>query len=58
MPTFKSKKRYWSSRGLNKPTVIENPEEWYLGVTPDHYIETPHGKYFFFDNKRIEEYLP
>lgn len=58
MPTFKSKKRYWSSRGLNKPTTIENPEEWYLGITPDHNIETPHGKYLFFDNKRIEKFLP
>ena len=58
MPTFKSKKRYWSSRGLNKPLVIENPEEWYFAVTPDHYFETPHGKYFFFDNKRIEIFLP
>lgn len=58
MPTFKSKKRYWSSRGLNKPLVIENPEEWYLAVTPDHYFETPHGRYFFFDNKRVEIFLP
>lgn len=58
MPTFKSKKRYWSSRGLNKPLVIENPEEWYLALTPDHYFETPHGKYLFFDNKRIEIFLP
>jgi hypothetical protein len=58
MPTFKSKKRYWSSRGLNKPYVKENPEEWYLAVTPDHYFETPHGRYFFFDNKRIEIFLP
>jgi len=57
MPTFKSKKRYWSSRGLNKPMVIENPEEWYLAIPPDHYFETPHGKYFFFDNKRIEAFL-
>jgi hypothetical protein len=58
MTTFKSKKRYWASRGLNRPTVIENPEEWYLGVTPDHYFEAPHGRYLFFDNKRIEEFLP
>lgn len=58
MPTFKSKKRYWSSRGLNKPLTIENPEEWYFAVTPDHYFETPHGKYLFFDNKRIEIFLP
>lgn len=58
MPTFKSKKRYWSSRGLDRPLVIENPEEWYLVIMPDHYFETPHGRYFFFDNKRIEIFLP
>jgi len=58
MPTFKSKKRYWSSRGLNKPLVIENPEEWYFALTPDHYFGTPHGQYLFFDNKRIDIFLP
>lgn len=58
MPVFKNKKRYWSSRGLNKPLTIENPEEWYLAVTPDHLIETPYGKFLFFDNKRIEIFLP
>lgn len=58
MPTFKSKKRYWSSRGLNKPITIENPEEWYFALLPDHFIETPYGKYLFFDNKRIEVFLP
>lgn len=58
MTTFKSKKRYWSSRGLNKPVVIENPQEWYFAVSPDHLIEMSHGKYLFFDNKRIEIFLP
>lgn len=58
MTTFKSKKRYWSSHGLNKPITIENPQEWYLAVTPDHYIETAYGRYLFFDNKRIEIFLP
>lgn len=58
MPTFENKKRYWASRGLSKPVVIDNPEEWYLAVTPDHYIETAYGKFLFFDNKRIEIFLP
>ena len=58
MPTFKSKKRYWASRGLNKPLTVDNPEEWYFAVTPDHMIETPYGRYLFFDNKRIEIFLP
>lgn len=54
MPQFANKKRYWSSRGLHKPVTIENPEEWYLGIAPDHMIETDYGKFLFFDNKRIE----
>lgn len=57
MPSFKNKKRYWSSRGLNKPITIENPEEWYFAFTPDHLIETEYGKFLFFDNKRIEIFL-
>lgn len=58
MPTFKSKKRYWVSRGLDKPLTIENPEEWYLAITPDHIIKGDYGKFLFFDNKRIEIFLP
>ena len=58
MPSFKNKKRYWSSRGLNQPIVTENPEEWYFAVTPDHVIDATYGKYLFFDNKRIEIFLP
>lgn len=57
-PTFKSKKRYWASRGLKRPFTIDNPEEWFFDITPDHFIEAPHGKYLFFDNKRIQIFLP
>jgi len=58
MPSFSNKKRYWSSRGLKKPVIIDNPEEWYLAVTPDHMIDTPYGKFLYFDNKRIDIFLP
>ena len=58
MTTFKGRKRYWASRGLSKPLTIENPEEWYLAVTPDHLIESEYGKFLFFNNKRIEIFLP
>lgn len=58
MPNFKNKKRYWSSRGLVKPLVLENPEEWYFALTPDHLIQTEYGKFLYFDNKRIEIFLP
>lgn len=58
MPCFKNKKRFWSSRGLARPQIIENPEEWYLGIIPDHMLEVEYGKYLYFDNKRIKNFLP
>lgn len=57
MTNFKGKKRYWASLGLNKPITIENPEEWYLGVIPDHMFESDYGKYLFFTNNRIAPVL-
>src|SRR5690606_9979511 len=57
MPVFKNKKRYWASRGLVKPLTIENHEEWYFGVTPDHLIETDFSNFLFSDNKRIPNFL-
>jgi len=58
MPSFSNKKRYWASRGLNKPFTIDNPQEWYLAVTPDHIVDSPYGKFLYFDNKRIDIFLP
>lgn len=58
MPSFKNKKRYWASRGLSKPLTVENPDEWYLALAPDHVLETEFGKYLYFDNERIEVSLP
>jgi hypothetical protein len=58
MPEFENKKRYWSSRGLEKPLTVENPEEWYFAITPDHAFKTEYGQFLFFDNKRIEIFLP
>lgn len=58
MPVFANKKRYWSSRGLKLPLTIDNPEEWYFAVTPDHMIPTEYGQFLYFDNKRIEIFLP
>lgn len=57
MPVFANKKRYWSSRGLKRPLLIDNPEEWYLAVTPDHVISADYGQFLYFDNKRIEMFL-
>jgi hypothetical protein len=57
MPKFHNRKRYWTSRGLNKPITIDNPEEWYFAIKPDHMIETEFGKFLYFDNKRISIFL-
>lgn len=57
MPIFANKRRYWSSKTLAKPVVIENPEEWYLMYFPDKVIEIANGKLLYFDNDRIEEHL-
>lgn len=58
MPIFKNKRRYWASLGLDKPITIDNPQEWYLAVTPDDTFPTEYGQFLYFDNKRIEIFLP
>ena len=58
MPAFKNKKRYWASRGLKRPIAIDNPEEWYMLYTPDSARTTEYGMYLFFNNDRIQIFLP
>lgn len=43
MPIFKGKKRYFCSQGLDTPRLIDNPDEWYLGVKPDWQVKTKNG---------------
>lgn len=58
MPTFANKNRYWASRNLKLPRTEDNPEEWYLVMTPDHLYQTEYGTIYIFDNKHIEIFLP
>lgn len=63
MPVFASKKRYWASRGLAKPLVIENPEKWYLVMEPEKFFEIKkdgqeYGKILYFNNEKIDIFLP
>lgn len=51
LPEFGNKKRYWSSRGLNKPAVVDNPPEWYLETEPDRKFLTSYGEFLYFDKK-------
>lgn len=53
LPEFGNKKRYWSSRGLNKPVVIDNPEKWYLDTEPDKTFVGDYGTFLYFKNKDL-----
>jgi len=58
MPLFANKRRYWSSLGLDKPLVIDNPEKWYLVMEPEKAFEADFGKILYFENKKIDIFLP
>jgi len=49
MPRLFGKNRYWASRGLNKPQLTDNPEEWYLHVKPDREYPNDYGQILEFD---------
>lgn len=49
MPIFHGKNRYWASRGLRKPTVINNPEPWYEYVPHDRMYVTDFGVILEYD---------
>lgn len=40
--------RYWVSKGLKQPKVIDNPEKWYSVVTPDWSDKNDNGKIMRF----------
>lgn len=42
------KNRYWASKGLNKPTIQDNPDYFYHGVQPVFTHINDHGKIFEF----------
>lgn len=48
------KNRYWASKGLNKPTIDENPEPFYKAVEADRHWVVDHGTVLEFDrNKHV-----
>lgn len=49
---FPHKQRYWVSKGLTLPLVEDNPELWYLHVTPDWSKELPNGTLMRFNLNR------
>lgn len=55
---FFGKNRYWTSRSLKRPKVEDNPQEWYMFVTPDNVYTTEYGSVFLFNNERIQAFLP
>lgn len=52
LTVFPHKQRYWVSKGLTLPLVEDNPEPWYLHVTPDWSIDLPNGTIMRFDLNR------
>lgn len=43
------KKRYWASKGLNKPIQEDNPQ-WYMEIKPDKEYENDYGKTYIYTN--------
>jgi hypothetical protein len=49
MPMPFGKKRYWSSRGLKRPIIQDNPEYWYKYAPADREYENEFGKIIEFE---------
>lgn len=43
MPSFSGKKRYFCSKGLKKPRVLNNPGNWFERIKPDWQVQTDNG---------------
>jgi hypothetical protein len=59
MVTIFGQKRYWTSKGLNRPAREDNPQ-WYLETTPDDVYENDYGKiltYTDLSNKILPAYI-
>jgi hypothetical protein len=46
------KNRYWASKGLNKPVIVENPEPFYKAVEADRHWVVDHGTVLEFDRSK------
>lgn len=46
------KNRYWASKGLNKPLIVENPEPFYKVVEADRHWVVDHGTVLEFDRNK------
>ncbi len=57
MPQFPGKHRFWSSTGLERPRVEDNPSEWYLQAKPQRVYENEYGctLYFITDSSQATE---
>jgi hypothetical protein len=55
MPRFSGKKRYWASKNLKEPRIIENPAPWFIEIKPSVKIETVWGRFLYFSTGRKYE---
>jgi hypothetical protein len=59
MVSIFGKKRYWASKGLNKPIQEDNPQ-WYMEIKPDKEYENDYGKIYIYtnlDNELLPPYV-
>ena len=49
MPILRGKKRYFCSKGLKTPKVINNPGDWYETISPSWSVETNNGTIMRFN---------
>lgn len=56
MPLFFGKNRYWASRNLKTPLVVENPINWYEQLTPISFRRTDYGIILYFKNDSSQNF--
>jgi hypothetical protein len=52
MPQFHNKHRFWTSNGLSRPRVEDNPADWYLRETPLQTYVTEYGVVLYFPPRK------
>jgi hypothetical protein len=54
MPLFHAKHRFWATKGLEKPKVVDNPSDWYLKHKPLRTYANEYGRLLYFDIRKGE----
>lgn len=54
MPQFFGQRRFWTSNGLRKPKIEDNPSDWYLREAPLRTVATEYGVLLIFPARKEE----